>query len=672
MTTLNPYEFIYAKYEFDATSGRTRDDVLPAYKRWPRIRAEDVTSAAVGESVSPVANPLDPSYRQPTYSGSSGDPEVGAYAGISLADEASIFRSVDRMKLIHMIISHHGEGGCALNPYQLIKDKCILAYGPLHDMVELSALEKDWITLFDWPWNQPVERIKNYFGEKIGLYFLWLGVYTVWLVPAAIVGFCVWLDIAATNNNPDAPSVPYFAGIMGLWSALFLENFKRIENTTSMKWGMTGFEEEEQLRPQFKGERILSPVTGKPTRFFSRFEALVRSLYSQAVVSVLVLVVIAAVACIFAIQVSLRDSGFQLAGVDMSGIVASILLALQIQFLNGYFGDVALRLNHQENHRTDTEFEDALIAKTFCFQFVNSFASLFYIAFVKPFIPTIDACGVSGCMGDLQTTLSTIFITRLVIGNCTELGLPLLKSTLARNQRKALASKHDEHVTRASSKRGVPSQYEGAELSHILSGDLKACGDSSSKHAMSEVEKAFTMPEYHVMLGPFEDFAEMVIQFGYTTMFVAAFPLATVLSLVNSYVEIRVDAWKLCHLTRRPEPRSMEDIGTWYTILELISMSSIIINSALVAFTANNCVDYRWTERVWLFILMASGLFCIRAFVAYLIPDQPEEVTIQLHRQEYIVGKVLDNVEDEEDAITGKSNFEVPSFLVAPTDDDPM
>lgn len=40
----------------------------------------------------------------------------------------------------------------------------------------------------------------------------------------------------------------------------------------------------------------------------------------------------------------------------------------------------------QENHRTDTEYEDNLIAKTFMFQFVNSYASLVYIAFIKEHI----------------------------------------------------------------------------------------------------------------------------------------------------------------------------------------------------------------------------------------------------------------------------------------------
>lgn len=302
---------------------------------------------------------------------------------------------------------------------------------------------------------------------------------------------------------------------------------------------------------------MLSPITGKPALYFPPKEAMKRSLFSQAVITVLVCIVVAVVAIIFAIQVTVRNAGFTVAGTDMSGIVASILLALQIQFLNGYFGDIALRLNNRENHRTDTEFEDALIAKTFCFQFVNSFASLFYIAFVKPFIYEIDACGTAGCMGDLQTTLSTIFITRLLMGNLTELGIPLAMTFFERKHRKAAMTKHEDNLRASQMQRA--SQDEGMEMSVVGSADNAS--SSASRNEMSEVEKAFIMPEYHVMLGPFQDFAEMVIQFGYTTMFVAAFPLATVLSLVNNYVEIRVDAWKLCHLSRRPEPRSMEDIG---------------------------------------------------------------------------------------------------------------
>ena len=36
-----------------------------------------------------------------------------------------------------------------------------------------------------------------------------------------------------------------------------------------------------------------------------------------------------------------------------------------------------------ENHRTQTAYDDALIIKLFAFQFANSYASCFYIAFFR-------------------------------------------------------------------------------------------------------------------------------------------------------------------------------------------------------------------------------------------------------------------------------------------------
>ena len=47
------------------------------------------------------------------------------------------------------------------------------------------------------------------------------------------------------------------------------------------------------------------------------------------------------------------------------------------------YGHFAAKLNNLENYRTETEFEDALIVKSFLFRFFNAYTSLFYIAFVK-------------------------------------------------------------------------------------------------------------------------------------------------------------------------------------------------------------------------------------------------------------------------------------------------
>jgi anoctamin-10/anoctamin-7 len=77
-----------------------------------------------------------------------------------------------------------------------------------------------------------------------------------------------------------------------------------------------------------------------------------------------------------------------------------------------------VNLNEYENHRTDTDYEDNLIAKIFIFQLVNSFAALTYVSFIKSFLGL--NCIRNNCIYDASATLSTIFIIRLVTQLITE------------------------------------------------------------------------------------------------------------------------------------------------------------------------------------------------------------------------------------------------------------
>ena len=113
--------------------------------------------------------------------------------------------------------------------------------------------------------------------------------------------------------------------------------------------------------------------------------------------------------------------------------------------------------------------------------------------------------------------------------------------------------------------------------------------------------------DYDSLLGTFEDYSNMSTQFGFMTMFVAAFPLTTLLAFINNYVELRVNAWRLCQICRRPKPRCAEDIGTWYLVFEIISVAAVFVNAGLVSFTGTYMIKLSWPLRVWIFILMSSS-----------------------------------------------------------------
>jgi len=79
----------------------------------------------------------------------------------------------------------------------------------------------------------------------------------------------------------------------------------------------------------------------------------------------------------------------------------------------------------------------------------------------------------------------------------------------------------------------------------------------------------------------------MVLQFGFVTIFVAAFPLAPLFALINNALEIRMDAMKMMSSFRRPVAQRVKNIGIWYGILDSIGKMSVLTNAVIIAFTSD-------------------------------------------------------------------------------------
>ena len=69
-----------------------------------------------------------------------------------------------------------------------------------------QILYMEWARPCTWFKKQPLWLIKRYFGDKVGLYFAWLGFYTTMLIPPAIAGVLVvlygLLTVDSDNNHP--------------------------------------------------------------------------------------------------------------------------------------------------------------------------------------------------------------------------------------------------------------------------------------------------------------------------------------------------------------------------------------------------------------------------------------------------------------------------------------
>jgi hypothetical protein len=74
------------------------------------------------------------------------------------------------------------------------------------------------------------------------------------------------------------------------------------------------------------------------------------------------------------------------------------------------------------------------------------------------------------------------------------------------------------------------------------------------RKSRSSVERAALLPVYDT----FEDYVDIVIQFGYVCMFAVAFPLAPLVALVISFVTLKLRVPSLLFHTQRPRPEGAE------------------------------------------------------------------------------------------------------------------
>lgn len=101
-------------------------------------------------------------------------------------------------------------------------------------------------------------------------------------------------------------------------------------------------------------------------------------------------------------------------------IAIGVINSIQIQIMNVLYTTIAYKLNEFEGHRLETEFYNHLVVKRILFMVVNSFNSLYYIAFFQ----TYESNTLR--LSALRIQLITLFFTAIIILNIVEIMVPKL------------------------------------------------------------------------------------------------------------------------------------------------------------------------------------------------------------------------------------------------------
>ncbi|XP_026929897.1 anoctamin-2 [Acinonyx jubatus] len=559
----------------------------------------------------------------------------------NIQDKDTFFDNATRSRIVHEILKRTAcsRANNTMGINSLIANNIYEAAYPLHDgeydspgddTNDRKLLYQEWARYGVFYKFQPIDLIRKYFGEKIGLYFAWLGLYTSFLIPSSVIGVIVFLYGCATIEEDipskemcdqqnaftmcplcdkscdywnlssacgtakashlfDNPATVFFSIFMALWATMFLENWKRLQMRLGYFWDLTGIEEEEEhSRPEYETkvrEKMLK-ASGKSVvqklgtnmaedededdedkltwkdRFPGYLMNFASILFMIALTfSIVFGVIVYRITTAAALSLNKATRSNVRVTVTATAVIINLVVIL---ILDEIYGAVATWLTKIEVPKTEQTFEERLILKAFLLKFVNAYSPIFYVAFFKgrfvgrpgSYVYVFDGyrmeeCAPGGCLMELCIQLSIIMLGKqLIQNNIFEIGVPKLK--------KLFRKLKDETE---------PGETDSAHSKHPEQWDLD-----------------YSLEPY---TGLTPEYMEMIIQFGFVTLFVASFPLAPVFALLNNVIEVRLDAKKFVTELRRPDAVRTKDIGIWFDILSGIGKFSVISNAFVIAITSD-------------------------------------------------------------------------------------
>ncbi|KAL2093842.1 hypothetical protein ACEWY4_011154 [Coilia grayii] len=524
-----------------------------------------------------------------------------------------------RIRIVNFILHHTCIYETGEYLQDLIKKNVFEAEFCLHEKKEQKDLRMSWARWTACFQGQPISNVRNYFGEKVALYYLWLGWYTFLLIPAALLGIIAFLyGLAFYQSSPlikevcesstvmcplcdnkckvwslnetcsyakmnllfDNEGTVAFAMFMAVWATVFLEFWKRHRASYVCEWKVFDWSEEEE-------ELILEIVNDPDCEPKQHKHSYLRSILVMVLVTLMLVLIIGLAHALVVFRViaavHLTESSWEFLS-DYANTAAlmmgAVLHYFTITIMTRVNRIVAIKLCDIERVRSHAGKERSFTVKMFTFQFFTLFSSLIYTAFFLGRINghpgayvriqqkwRLEECHPGGCLTDLFIQMAIILILKQSINNVLEFTGPwfcrwIKRRKLPRQKRKcANCYMKENQECRA-----------GVELC-----DNCKLQDLQRNYRLNKVD-CFSL---------FNEFLEMVIQFSFTTIFVAAFPLAPLLALLNNIIEIRLDAIKMVSLERRLVPQKTNNIGVWTDVLEAVGVLAVIANGLVIGISSD-------------------------------------------------------------------------------------
>ncbi|KAK7204012.1 calcium-activated chloride channel-domain-containing protein [Myxozyma melibiosi] len=544
------------------------------------------------------------------------------------ATDAQEFSVAERLRLVHdRLTKPEKENGLGITPGEgdwVYISSIFAPHDPAFDVAWIKRWSKKYVLDDD-----ELELIRNTFGEKVALYFAFLQYYFKWLLFPTIAGIFAYLFLS--------PFSPLFALINAVWCCVFVEAWKRHELDLAVKWGVKGCSNLHATRATFKGETERSnPITGEREQYYPSWKRVVKQFTAIPTALVAGVLLMALQGVVFVIEIFLAEI-YDGPLKQYLVFLPTALLATLVPTFTAFYSIVVTKMTNWENHVSAHAYETSMTQKMFVLNFLTSYMGLFlssyvYLPFGHLIAPNIDfitstvkrVVGESAAQSKKTFSINTLRLrqqyiyftaTAQAINFFVETLLPYIQRRLFKEAKK------------------LSNKVTGAQT-------LVYNDDPAESAFLGRVRAEVEFPEYEVD----EDYREMIVQFGYLSLFSTVWPLAPLFSFINNWVELRGDAVKICLDTKRPIPSKAESIGAWLNNLSFLTWLGSLTTSSLVSLYRNSATSLESGElvstRPWMLLttvlLSEHVYFAVRYLVSVIFNALESPVVLDARRENYV------------------------------------
>lgn len=486
----------------------------------------------------------------------------------------------ERLRIVYQMITNPpSEGGAGITPKKGEWEN-VESIFTLHN----HTYNKEWLKKWSSQYlltEEDLDDIRARIGEKVAFYFAFTQTYAIFLAAPAAFGLVAWAFLGSNS--------PLYAVFASLWTIVFVEYWKHKEVDYAIRWNVRGVSKIERHRPEFVHDKeAKDPVTGETQLIFPATKRLQRQLLIAPFAILATLLLGSLIAVAFGIEIFISEV-YDGPLKSVLTFLPTIILTTGLPLLTNILTMVATKMSDFENYETDSAYERSMVEKIFILNFITSYlpvllTAFVYIPFGKIIVPYLDVFSLTvrpfaenakqmKAPSSSQFTINPkrlqgqVFyftVTAQIINFATEVVVPYAK-------RQGFIKYREIQSKRA--------QKHGGARPSVGIDDLP-----EEKEFLARVRSEVTLDTYDVSV----DLREMIVQFGYMSLFSVVWPLVPVSFLINNWIELRADAAKICVGMQRPIPWRADTIGPWLDSLSFLSWLGSITMAAIVYLFSND------------------------------------------------------------------------------------